>query len=182
MSTAIINFGKMTIMDRIIKLVESLNRPGTEEVVKYLKSSNFNTVHGGGSHHKYRGGLIDHSLEVYENMKEKTKKKSISPESVIICSIFHDLGKTITQSKHWVKSIEILDRCGFELTEEERQAILNHHEVLIEDIVMPKNLGTYLKKSDMLSTGEYKAANPKKSRSCKQNAFNTLLTMWSKLK
>ena len=62
-------------MERIIKLVESLSRPGTAEVVKYLKSSNFNIVHGGDSHHKYRGGLIDHSLEVYENMKEKTKKK-----------------------------------------------------------------------------------------------------------
>lgn len=170
-------------MERIIKLVETLDRPGTAEVLRYLKDSNFNTIDGGASHHKYRGGLIDHSLEVYEAMKKKTEGKSIPSDSVIICSIFHDLGKTISQHKHNVKSVEILDRCGFELTEDERNAILNHHEVLPEDvnILTPTTVGTYLKKSDMMSTGDYKFSSGRvKNKSWWKIAGNYLLLAWAK--
>ena len=170
-------------MDRIIKLVETLERPGTAEVLQYLKDSNFKDIHGGASHHKYKGGLIDHSLEVYEAMKKKTEGKGSPSDSVIVCSIFHDLGKTISQSGHYGKSVGILDRCGFELTEDERNAILNHHEVLPEDlnVLAPTNLGTYLKKSDMLSTGQYKFSTGRvKNKSLSKKIFNYLLLAWAK--
>ena len=59
-------------MDRIIKLVETLTRPGTAEVVKYLKKGSFATREGGSTHHKYAGGLVAHSLEVYEGEVGRT--------------------------------------------------------------------------------------------------------------
>lgn len=171
-------------MERIIKLVESLTRPGKEEVVKYLKESNFSSIKGGSTHHLYPGGLIDHSLEVYENMKKKTKGTGISHDSVIICSIFHDLGKTINFNQHPSRSISILKKCKFEITEEEKQAILNHHHVSDEDLNSPDNLGTYLKKSDMLSTGEYKAVHAKQTGNPLKDLFidmyNTALREWAK--
>ena len=150
-------------MDRIIKLVETLTRPGTAEVVKYLKKGSFATREGGSTHHKYAGGLVAHSLEVYEYMKEKSEGLGFSDESIIICSLFHDLGKVKGHHNHHEHSVEILDRCGFELTDDERYAILNHHNVW-GDMDM-SSLYRVLQRSDMKSTGEWRDAHEGKKDS-----------------
>ena len=145
-------------MNRVIELLKSTNRTGTENLIDYLQKSNYATARC-YKHHKYRGGLVDHSLEIYELMKEQHRE--LADESLIICALCHDLGKSkhrgYTFSKdisHPRRSIAILDRCGFELTQQERAAILSHHHT-------PKtSLHICLTSSDMISTGRWKQANP----------------------
>lgn len=164
--------------ERIIELVESLTRPGTQAVVAFIKNSNFALKYGGGSHHKYRGGLIDHSLEVYENMKMKAFGLDIPEESIIICSIFHDLGKVKGLKSHPSKSLAILDQCGFELTEEERQAIATHHH--FDGAFKMESLQSILKRSDMKSTGEWQDKHPDPNVSCWKRVVKYALSEFSK--
>jgi len=46
-------------------------------------------------HNAFAGGLIDHSLRVLKNavLLKKTFNWDVSNESLIICSLFHDIGK-----------------------------------------------------------------------------------------
>lgn len=164
-------------MEKIIRLVESLNRPGTAEVVEYLKNSNFARIYGGGSHHRYNGGLVDHSLEVYENMKRKCAGTEIPEESIIICSIFHDLGKTKGMGGHAAKSVAILTKCGFELKDEERHAIENHHRV----IASSNALYWKLHRSDMESTGDWQARHSGKNQPIGKKMKKWLLHLYSKM-
>lgn len=163
----------------LLDLLRTLSRPGTDAVVEYISKSNFALKHGGESHHKYRGGLVDHSLEVYRNMKEKAAGLNIPEESIIICSIFHDLGKLKGQHDHPAYSVEILEQCGFELKDEERLAISTHHT--IKGAGDLESLQSLLKRSDMLSTGEWQEAHPKPNTSIWSEIKKDLLTFYSKL-
>ena len=78
-------------MKRIIDLVKTLNRPGMEAVVDYIENSNYATARC-HAHHCYKGGLADHSIEVYEHMKRE-HANDMPEESIIICSLFHDICK-----------------------------------------------------------------------------------------
>lgn len=116
-------------MRRIIELLKSTNRPGVNNLINYLNASNFATA-SCYSHHKYRGGLVDHSLEVYEGIK--SLNLDIPEESIIIIALLHDLGKSRLRGWHFdghhpARAIAILERCGFELTEDEAFAIRYHH-------------------------------------------------------
>ena len=57
----------------------------------------------------------------------------IPRESIILVALCHDLGKArlnrkkIGSGDHPQRSIAILNQCGVELTDDERDAILNHH-------------------------------------------------------
>ena len=119
------------MMNRVIEILRTVDRRGIDKVVQYILESNFSTARC-NTHHTYRGGLVDHSIDVYNLMIER--RGDILLESVAICALFHDLGKSYkrgfsTAANHCLRSIEILDRCGFQLTAEERSAILNHHKI-----------------------------------------------------
>ena len=137
--------------EKLIALVETISRPGTAAVVELIRNSNFASKFGGASHHRYRGGLVDHSLEVYEYMKEKANGLDIPEESLIVCSIFHDLGKLRGHYNHQFESVAILEECGFQLNEEEKLAITTHHEM--DGAFRTGSLQSLLKKSDVKSTG-----------------------------
>ena len=171
----------ITKKDRIIALVESLNRTGSHEVASYIQASNFALKHGGASHHKYRGGLVDHSLEVYQNMKEKASGLNIPEDSIIICSIFHDLGKLISQDGHPSHSLAILDQCGFQLTKDERKAIATHHS--FDGALDLNSLQSLLKRSDGKSTDEWKKSHPGSSpaKSSGKELVELILSEFSKI-
>ena len=49
-------------MDRIINILKTLDRPGTDKVIEFMEENNYKGSRCYG-HHKYAGGLVDHSLE-----------------------------------------------------------------------------------------------------------------------
>ena len=107
-------------MDRIIKILKTLNRPGIDQVIEFMKENNYE-----GSkcydHHKYKGGLVDHSLEVYDHMMKN--RGDLPEDSIIVCDFFHDLGKASKSTRqikdHEGRSVRLLDKCGFPLTAQE---------------------------------------------------------------
>ncbi len=126
---------------KITTLLRETNRAGVEKLISYLEKNQFfiipATIH---HHHRGKGGLAQHSLEVYTMMKGN-QPEDVSDESIIIAALLHDVCKTerFQYNKHgglaYVhgkghgrgrKSIRILQKYGFELTEPERRAIRWH--------------------------------------------------------
>jgi putative nucleotidyltransferase with HDIG domain len=168
------------MMNRVIEILRTVDRRGIDKVVQYILESNFSTARC-NTHHTYRGGLVDHSIEVYNLMIER--RGDIPLESVAICALFHDLGKSYkrgfsTAANHPLRSIEILDRCGFQLTAEERSAILNHHKI---SKYYSSKLHTCLSSSDMTSTGAWKISHSKQPKCSIKRTANYLLYLFSKL-
>lgn len=126
---------------KIISLLRSTNRAGVEKVISYLEKYQYfiipATIH---HHHRGKGGLAQHSLEVLSMMKSR-QPEDVSDESLIIAALLHDVCKTerFQYNKHgglsYVhgkghgrgrKSIRILQNCGLDITETERRAIRWH--------------------------------------------------------
>lgn len=155
------NQNQNQMKDTVISLLSEVNRKGIDNLIQFLKDSNYFTSATCYSHHKCPQGLMMHSLEVLDCML-KNKPVGISRESVILVALGHDLGKAclngrkVGRGHHPGRSVCILEQCGVELTEDERNAILYHH---------PKGLGEYiscafssplqklLHRGDCLSTG-----------------------------
>ena len=146
------------IKERIYTVLRATGRPGVEAVINYLETSSY-FKRGCYKHHKERGGLAQHSLEVYEYMLAHSD--GLSADSIAVAGLFHDLGKTAKRDGrgHWNRSIDILDRLGFELTADERTAIGRHHDKSLDFITCP--LRQALSLGDMNSTGAWKRAHPK---------------------
>lgn len=126
---------------QIISLLRSINRTGVEKVIDYLENNQFfiipATIH---HHHRGKGGLAKHSLEVYSMMKALALD-DVTNESIIVTSLLHDICKTerfrynkngglsyVHGKGHGRgrKSVKMLQKCGFDLTEPERRAIRWH--------------------------------------------------------
>jgi HD superfamily phosphohydrolase YqeK len=82
----------------ILKILkENIKREGIDDLIKYLSVSDFFTAPCSTMFHlACAGGLAKHSLNVYELLLEKIKRYSIdvSPESIAICGLLHDICKT----------------------------------------------------------------------------------------
>lgn len=84
---------------RFISLCESVNRPGMTNLIKWLEDNDFYSAPASARYHgAYSGGLLDHSLNVYDELKRLLKaypeiEAEVTDDSVIICSLFHDLCK-----------------------------------------------------------------------------------------
>lgn len=141
----------MNKVEKVLSLMREINRPGTEVLIDYINTSNYFTTAKCYSHHKYEGGLLDHSLEVLDAML-KNNYAGLSRESIIIAALFHDLGKATVNGKkfstnfHPIRSVQILKHCGYELTMDEADAISGHHEANFN-----KPLRTLLRKADGIS-------------------------------
>lgn len=82
---------------RFISLCKKVDRPGMSDLLKWLDDNGFYTAPASTKYHgAYVGGLLDHSLNVYDELKRLLSaypEVEVSEESVIICSLFHDLCK-----------------------------------------------------------------------------------------
>lgn len=129
-----------TMNDRVISLLSEVNRKGVDNLIQFIKDSDYMTTAQCYSHHQCPQGLMMHSLEVFDSMV-KNNLAGIPRESIILVSLCHDLGKVRLDGKqigrggHPRRSLTILKKCGMELTEDERDAILDHH---------PKGIGDWL--------------------------------------
>ena len=118
--------------ERVVSLLSECNRKGIDNVIQFVKESNYLTTAQCYSHHKCQHGLMMHSLEVLDCMLNNNLV-GIPRESIILVALCHDLGKArlnrkkIGSGDHPQRSIAILNQCGVELTDDERDAILNHH-------------------------------------------------------
>lgn len=88
---------------RFIELINSIDRPGMrkEELVARLQNSDFFTAPASTKYHAaYKGGLCQHSLNVYDNLCKLAEMKGlygaencIHEDSIKICGLLHDLAK-----------------------------------------------------------------------------------------
>lgn len=137
----------------IISLLSEIDRKGMERVIAYLDESDYFTTHC-YHHHRYGGGLADHSLDVYHRMREAAPE--LPDESCRIAALLHDLCTTHLQGyneveshHHGKRSVELLKALGFELTEDEWVAISRHmHHVPTAEQNEQNMLWYYLHKCD----------------------------------
>ena len=85
--------------EEFLNLLRKVNREGMENLIDFLEKSDFFKAPASTRFHgDYEGGLVEHSLKVYEILKHKVehniKGVTISEESVIIIGLLHDICKT----------------------------------------------------------------------------------------
>jgi len=155
---------KQERIDEYKKYMSVINRKGKETLIDWLinETDFFSAPASGKYHANYEGGLYEHSMNVLNYAKELyliSKKldpnfPDLSAESLIICSLHHDLCKTNFYGKEsaWVKdgykwieyetykagskndlpighgekSVILILQQGFELTDDEMLAIRWH--------------------------------------------------------
>ena len=83
--------------ERFLSLCKAIDRPGIDELLAWLEENRFFTGPASTRFHgSYPGGLLEHSLNVYDELK---RLLSIYPEitpgedTIVIASLFHDLCK-----------------------------------------------------------------------------------------
>lgn len=85
--------------ERYLELLKTIKREGMEDLIKYLENSDFFTAPASTKYHgDYEGGLLEHSLKVYDILCEKVKNSEIdinvSEDTIKIVALLHDICKT----------------------------------------------------------------------------------------
>lgn len=87
-------------IDRFEQLLMSTNRTGTDKLIEFLRKSDFYTAPASTKYHlSCEGGLLQHSLNVYDALTSKvennpTWQQDFNPASLIVTALLHDLCKT----------------------------------------------------------------------------------------
>ena len=84
--------------EEFLNLLKSTNRENIEGLIDFIQKTDFFEAPASTKFHGSReGGLLEHSLKVYEILKEKVKHSSIEittpGESLIIIALLHDICK-----------------------------------------------------------------------------------------
>ena len=83
--------------ERVIELLQQVNRPGIDKLINWLEKSTFFTDPASTKYHDAEeGGLLNHSLLVYDNYVALTSKDD---ETAIITCLLHDVCKIGTYKK-----------------------------------------------------------------------------------
>ena len=76
--------------EEFIKLLQEIPREGMDKLIEFLKASDFFEAPASTRFHgAFRGGLLAHSMKVYEILKTKTPDS----DSVRIIALLHDICK-----------------------------------------------------------------------------------------
>jgi Predicted HD-superfamily hydrolase len=115
----------------IKSLLGSVKRPGMNRVLQELENARFYTERPFTSrHHRYVGGLAEHSLGVYKIASRNGY--GLPYDSIVIAALLHDVCKahnlfpTLGTFGHGYRSVKIVEACELELTPQERRAIRWH--------------------------------------------------------
>jgi hypothetical protein len=116
--------------DKIIKLLQSTNRSGIQELLTLMELEGYFTAPASSKYHcAYTGGLMQHSYNVLKSFYDLIKlyKVSIPKESIILIALLHDLEK---MNKYYFKDnkIKIVKRKGHALN---TLKILDNHIQLL---------------------------------------------------
>ena len=85
--------------NRYTQLLKDTNRNGIEKLVAWLESTDFFTAPASSRFHlACEGGLTQHSLNVYDRLKDKSDspfwaKMNFADDTIAICALLHDLCK-----------------------------------------------------------------------------------------
>lgn len=85
--------------EEFLELLRTVKREGIEELIQFLEKSDFFKAPASTRFHgNYEGGLVEHSMKVYEILKHKGENNikgiTIPEESIIIIGLLHDICKT----------------------------------------------------------------------------------------
>ena len=85
--------------EKFIKLLEETNRPGMDQLLEFLEKSDFYTAPASTRFHGSKeGGLLEHSLKVYEILEQKMANNSLNYQTdeatIRIVALLHDICKT----------------------------------------------------------------------------------------
>ena len=82
-----------TTKNEIISLLKRVNRDGIDRLIEFLEKTDYFTAPASTRFHSnYEGGLADHSLNVYKELKELTND-AWPEETIIIIGLLHDICK-----------------------------------------------------------------------------------------
>ncbi len=77
--------------EEFIKLLKEINREGMDRLIEFLESTDFFEAPASTRFHgNFEGGLLEHSMKVYEILKTKVEDN----DSVKIVALLHDICKT----------------------------------------------------------------------------------------
>lgn len=92
------------LVERFAKLLMETKRPGIENLLEFIRKSDFYTAPASTRFHgSYEGGLLEHSLNVLDCLAEKKASDNaiwhkelvnVQSESIVISALLHDLCKT----------------------------------------------------------------------------------------
>ena len=84
--------------EKFIELLKSTKREGIEDLIEFIKKTDFFTAPASTRFHGcYEKGLLEHSMKVYEILKQKASTAVIPintpEESIILIALLHDICK-----------------------------------------------------------------------------------------
>ncbi len=84
--------------EEFLNLLKSTNRDGIESLIDFIKKTDFFKAPASTRFHgNYEGGLLEHSMKVYEILKHKVENCIIPintpQESLVLIALLHDLCK-----------------------------------------------------------------------------------------
>lgn len=84
---------------RFIELLKETNREGIDKLLEFLETSDFYRAPASTRFHGSKeGGLLEHSLKVYDILEQKAKNNiinlSVNEDTVRIVALLHDICKT----------------------------------------------------------------------------------------
>ena len=84
--------------EEFLKILREVKRDGLEDFIKFLEATDFFTAPASTRFHgDYAGGLVEHSMKVYEILVEKVKnspvKIDVSEDTLKIVALLHDVCK-----------------------------------------------------------------------------------------
>ena len=84
--------------EQYLELLKSINREGMDELIKFIEKTDFFIAPASTKFHgDYEGGLLEHSLKVYEILKEKVKtapvEMNVAEDTLKIVALLHDICK-----------------------------------------------------------------------------------------
>ena len=141
--------------EEILTLLSRINRDGAkiEELINFLVTSDFFYAPASTKFHSAcEGGLAEHSLNVYYNLKHLLlyKQIEIDETSVIICSLLHDISKVNTYERcsynkkiysiNGTKSDELgrfdwVSKFGYKQRDDTEKFLFNNHEITSEYMI-----------------------------------------------
>ena len=115
--------------EEFLKILRTIKRDGLEDFIKFLENTDFFTAPASTRFHgDYAGGLVEHSMKVYEILVEKVKNSSkkieVSEDTLKIVALLHDVCKA-NFYKVGEKSVMMITEY-MKLTSEEKYAIRWH--------------------------------------------------------